>query len=89
MVSCANCSTRIFYCVFTVRPVACHTVSKNFIKDSPSWKQGSKFWPHGFTPPEIVFLITTIKSQLLAIQQMTSSRGWNGKQKDKKSPSLK
>jgi hypothetical protein len=38
-----------------------------------------------------VFLITTIKSQLLAIQWKTSkeSRGWCGKQKDKKIPSLK
>jgi hypothetical protein len=35
MVSCANCSTRNFYCVFTVGSVACHTVSKSLIKDSP------------------------------------------------------
>jgi len=42
MVSCANCSTRNFYCVFTVGSVACHTVSKSLIKDFPLLEAGIK-----------------------------------------------
>ncbi len=42
MVSSANCSTRNFYCVFTVCSVACHTVSKSLIKDSPLLEAGIK-----------------------------------------------
>jgi hypothetical protein len=42
MVSYAYCSTRNFYCVVTVRSVACHTVSKSLIKDYPLLEAGIK-----------------------------------------------